>query len=270
MTPTTEPAANPPAGACKHHSQLQPAPQPKCSCQGLLRPRRMHALSGLWMACFLVAHLAISITGWSPVAYQHNVDAIQGALAHLPGFTLVAIFVPLLFQGASGLYLLRKEGMKYSVKKCNRGGKLRFFLQRVTGLAILAFALFHVGTLHEWGLHAVYQATHLSVLSRFASGGLFQAGGTAFRSTVEGFGRFCATSAAGNVLVAVLSLLGVWATAFHAANGAWSGGVIWNLVAKPESKRRWGYFAVAIGVALSVAGTGAWYAFTLSRAARAL
>jgi succinate dehydrogenase / fumarate reductase cytochrome b subunit len=229
----------------------------------------MHAFCGLWMACFLTLHLAISITGWSPVAYQRNIDVIQGTLAHVPGFTLMAIFVPLLFQAVSGLYLLRKEGMKYSVKKCNRGGKQRFFLQRVTGLAILAFALFHVGTLHEWGLHAVYQATHLSALSRFASGGLFQAGGTAFRSTVEGFGRFCATSAAGNVLVAVLSLLGVWATAFHAANGAWSGGVIWNLVAKPESKRRWGYFAVAIGVALSVAGTGAWYAFTLSRAARA-
>ena len=126
---------------------------------------------------------------------------IQGTLAHLPGFTLVAIFLPLLFQAASGLYLLRKHGLKYSVKKCNRGGKLRFFLQRATGLAILAFAAFHVGTLHAWGLHAVYQATHLTALSRYANGGLFQAGGAAFRSTVEGFGSFCGTSVASNVLV---------------------------------------------------------------------
>ncbi len=270
MTPTTEPAAGRPAGGCKHHAELQPAPQPKCSCQGLLRPRRMHALCGLWMAAFLAAHLAIALTGWSPAAYRQNIDAIQGAIAHVPGFTLIAIFIPLGFQAASGLYLLRKEGMKFGVKKCNRGGKLRFFLQRVTGLAILAFLLFHVGTLHAWGLHAVYQATHLGALDRYAAGGLFQAGDAAFRSTVEGFGGSCGTSAAGNALVAALSLLGIWATAFHAANGAWSGGVIWGLLPTPESKRRWGRLAIAIGVLLLAAGTGAWYAFTMSSAARAL
>ena len=270
MMPTTEPAAARPASGCKHHHQLQTAPQPKCACQGLLRPRRMHALCGLWMACFLAAHLAIGATGWSPAAYRSNIDAIQGALAHVPGFTLLAVFAPLLFQASSGLYLLRKEGMKYNVKKCNRGGKLRFFAQRATGLALLAFALFHVATLHAWGLHAVCRATHLGALNRYADGGLFQAGGAAFRSTADGFGRFCGAWTAGNALVAVLSLLGVWATAFHAANGAWSGGVIWGLASAQESKRRWGYVCAAMGIALLALGTAAWCAFTLSDSARRL
>jgi succinate dehydrogenase / fumarate reductase cytochrome b subunit len=221
------------------------------------------------MACFLCAHLAIGVTGWSPAAYQINIGFIQNALAHLPGFALIAIFLPLLFQAASGLYLLRKEGMKYSVKKCNRGGKLRFFLQRVTGPAILAFAFFHVGTLHEWGLHRIYQTTHMAALNGYATGGLFQAG-SAFQSTVEGFANFCGASTAGNLLVAAFCLLGVWAAAFHTANGAWSGGVIWSLVPTPESKRRWGYVCVAMGMVLFAAGTAAWYAFTLSTAARAL
>jgi len=263
MTPTTGLAGN-----CKHHAGLQPAPQPKCSCQGLLRPRRMHALCGFWMACFLCAHLAIGVTGWSPAAYQSNIALIRKALAHLPGFTLVAILLPLLFQAVSGLYLLRREGMKYSVKKCNRGSKVRFFLQRLTGPVLLAFALFHVWTLHEWGLHRIYQATHMAALGRYATGGLFQAG-AAFRSTVEGFGDFCGASAAGNFLVALACLLGVWAAAFHVANGAWSGGVVWNLLPKPESKRRWGYVCAAIGFVLFVVSTAAWYAFTLSDAARA-
>jgi succinate dehydrogenase hydrophobic anchor subunit len=223
----------------------------------------------LWIACFLFAHLAIGVTGWSPLAYQRNIDAIQGALGRLPGFTLDAIFLPLLLQAVSGLYLLRKEGMKYGVKKCNRGGRLRFFLQRATGLAILGFALFHVGTLHEWGLHAVYRATHLGALSRYAAGGLFQAGGAAFQSTVEGFGTFCGNRSPGNWMVAAFCLLSIWATAFHAANGAWSGGIIWKLASTPEAKRRWRYVSTAIGVVLIVAGTVAWYAFTLSRAARA-
>jgi succinate dehydrogenase / fumarate reductase cytochrome b subunit len=153
----------------------------------------------------------------------------------------VAIALPLLFQFASGLYLLRKHGMKYSVKKCNRGGKLRFFLQRASGLTILAFTLFHAGTLH---------------------GGRFRHGAEAFRSTVEGFNGFGGG-------VAIFCLLGVWAAAFHAANGAWSGGIIWNVAATPESKRRWGYVCAAIGVVLIGLGTVAWCAFTLSAAARA-
>ena len=70
-------------------------------------------------------------------------------------------------------------------------------------------------------------------------------------------------------MVTALCLLGVWAAAFHAANGAWSGAVIWNLAAAPESKRRWGYACIAAGVALFLMGTVAWYAFTLSGAARA-
>lgn len=268
MTPTTEPAANRPPGDSAQIPQLQMAPQPKCSCKGLLRPRRMHALAGLWMTGFLFAHLAIVVTGWSPAAYGRNASFIQGTLAGLPAFTMVAIFLPLLFQTVSGLYLLRKEGMRYNVKKCNRGGKVRFFLQRVTGLVILAFGLFHLGTIHEWGLHTVYRATHLSALSGYSAGGLFQAGAP-FRSTAQAFGRFCGTSAAGNLLVAAFLLLGIWAAVFHTANGAWTGAGIWNLIPTPESKRRWRFVCIAIGTVLFVAGTVAWSAFTLSSAARA-
>jgi succinate dehydrogenase / fumarate reductase cytochrome b subunit len=208
----------------------------------------MHALGGLWMGCFLLSHLAIGVSGLSPLAYRGNTDFLRTILAPLPAIALVAIALPLLFQFASGLYLLRKEGMKYGVRKCNRGGKLRFFLQRATGLAILAFTLFHAGTLRGWGWH---------------NGGLFRNGAAAFGSTVEGFRGFGGG-------VAVLCLLGIWAAAFHAANGAWSGGIIWSVAPAPESKRRWGHVCTVIGVVLIALGTVAWYAFTLSSAARAI
>ncbi len=259
MTPAIESAAN----GCRHNSQLQQQPRPACKCQRLHWPRRMHALGGLLMGCFLIAHLAVGVTGLSPQAWQRNTRI----LVELPIILTIAIWLPLLGQIVSGLWLLRKEGIKYRVKKCSRGGKLRFFLQRVTGLAILAFALFHIGTLHPWGLHAAYQATHISALGRYADAGLFQADGAAFRSTVEGFSRFCGTAAAGNWIVAALCLLGIWSAVFHTANGAWSGAIVWNLAATPTSKRRWGHVCAAIGIVLFALGTVAWYAFTLSDAA---
>jgi succinate dehydrogenase/fumarate reductase cytochrome b subunit len=256
------------ASSCKHHFEVQQPEKPVCACKGLLWPRRTHALCGLLAGCFLVLHLIIGATGLSPAAYQGNIDLIHSVVGRLPTMTAAGIFLLFLYQAASGIYLLRKEGIRYNVKKCNRGSKLNFFLQRLTGMVILAFLLFHVGTMHEWGLHAVYRVTHWAVLQRYAAGSLFQPQGAAFRSTAEAFGTFCGAWSLGNGLVAGFLLLGIWATAFHAGNGAWTGAVIWKLAPTPEAKRIVHFVRLAVVGVLFLAGTVAWYSFTLSHAAR--
>ena len=56
----------------------------------------------------------------------------------------VLVFLPLATLVPFGLYLLFKAGLRYNVKKCKRGGKLRFFLQRVSAVVILGFIAFHL------------------------------------------------------------------------------------------------------------------------------
>jgi succinate dehydrogenase / fumarate reductase cytochrome b subunit len=227
---------------CAHHGTAAAAAGPKCACRRLVGPRRIHALNGAWLVLFLTVHLLIGASGAWPERYQRNVETVR-ALARIPGLDAILIFLPLLAQALSGLYLLRQEGIRYAVKRCNRGGQVRFFLQRTTAMAILAFVVVHVGTLHGWG---------------YGEAGLFRAG-DAFRSTA---------AALRTAWAAGFTLLGTGAAVFHAANGACTGALVWNLLPSPEKKRRWGLVCLALGLALAVAGAAAWYAFTWSSAAR--
>ena len=118
--------------ACVHHPLELYQPEPGCKCGKLRPPRKLHALTGFWLALFVTAHLAICLTGTNPHWYQSTVNLVDRWLGYLP-LAMLLIFVPLLLQAASGLYLVFKEGMKYDIKRCDRGGKLRFFLQRLSG-----------------------------------------------------------------------------------------------------------------------------------------
>jgi succinate dehydrogenase / fumarate reductase cytochrome b subunit len=73
-----------------------------------------------------------------------------------------------------------------------------------------------------------------------------------------------------NAALMIFMLLGTLAAAFHAANGAWSGALVWNLLPGADDKRRWGYLCLGFGIALAAAGAIGWYAFTLSLNARLL
>ncbi len=244
-------AAGASAKACTHHLLQVQGPQPGCKC-GKLRPaRKLHALTGLWLALFVSAHLAICLTGLRPRQYQGAVDLIHRGLAYLPGAVLLLVLLPLLLQAASGLYLAVKEGMKYDIKRCDRGGKLRFFVQRLSGLAILAFLLVHVASMNGRLPFA---------LRGYASGGLHN--GAAFASAASAFRPW--TSPAANVITVAFLLTGIVGVAFHAANGALSGAILWKVVESPRGKACWRYVCTGVWIALSAMGTVAWYAFTLS------
>jgi succinate dehydrogenase / fumarate reductase cytochrome b subunit len=267
---TSQPEQNVAAHICRHHPAQ--AERPACACQRLFWPRRIHALTGALLICFLLVHFSVCITGLHPSSYQHSVDSIGAMLVHLPGLVLLTIFLPLIAQASTGLFLLKKEGMRYNVKKCNRGGKLRFFSQRISALVILGFVVMHVGVLHQWGFHLLYRLTHAPFLSRYAGSGLFQSHQTAFASTALAFREALgsgSSATAGNWCMMFLLLLGVWATAFHAANGAWTGGIIWKLTDRSTTSR-WSGFCLLLGILLMLTGTVAWYAFTFSAHARAV
>ena len=71
---------------------------------------------------------------------------LQALLAEAPWLPAL-IFLPLAVAAGFGGYLLLQAGVRYNVKKCNRGGKLRYWLQRVTAVAVLLFVGLHVWSL---------------------------------------------------------------------------------------------------------------------------
>jgi succinate dehydrogenase / fumarate reductase cytochrome b subunit len=244
------------AKVCVQHPLQLHQPEPGCKCGKLRLPRKVHAITGFWLAVFVTVHLAICLTGINPRQYQGTVNLLHRWLGYLPGVVLLLVILPLLLQAASGLYLVVKEGMRYDIKRCNRGGKPRFFLQRFSGLAILAFLLFHVGSVYGWGSGFAHQET----VARLLGGGLPE--GNAFLYTASAFRPW--TSPAANLLTIAVLLAGILGTAFHAANGALSGAILWKVVESSRGKSWFGYACAGGGIALAAMGMVAWHAFTLS------
>jgi hypothetical protein len=123
--------------------------------------------------------------------------------------------------------------------------------------------------LHAWGLHLLYRVTHWDALTRYTATGLFHSE-DAFASTVQGFSSLWSAGSmahGANVIGMFLLLGGIWAAAFHVANGAWSGALLWKILPTPKSKQFWRVICFILGIALAGAGSLAWYAFTLAPSA---
>ena len=116
--------------------------------------RRLHSLLGLVFGGYVTVHLIVNFSGFWPKAYQQNVDKIHSLEPMLPVIEIAAIFAPLLFHIIYGIYIAN-AGVKFNTTKYNYGGNVRYFLQRITAYVLLAFLIYHVGTLHKWGLALV-------------------------------------------------------------------------------------------------------------------
>lgn len=226
------------AAVCATPHHAKPASH-SCSCQSVKLPRKIHAASGAVFGIFLVAHLLLNSSALERTHFRGTIDFVHSIIHNLPGITLVLVFIPLLIQICTGLYLVYKDGLKYTPNGCTRGSKPRFFLQRVTGLVILAFVILHLGTLHGWSFAPVM---------RGASGPL------------AGYNPHHLFPAAGWI-TGILYLICVWGAAYHLCNGAITGSMVWGVV-KKDPARMWLRRACAVaGILLAIFGTLAWFAF---------
>jgi succinate dehydrogenase / fumarate reductase cytochrome b subunit len=231
--------------------------KPACKCGKLRPPRKLHTAIGLWLALFVCLHFAICLTGIHPAGYNAAVAALRHSLVRLPGAVLLLVLLPMSLQAASGVFLLAKEGVSYNVKRCDRGGKLRYFIQRWSGIAMLAFLLTHISAMRGWGSSA------LGFLGRSAAAHSLSpvTAPTSFEYTAAALHPW--SPALGSVTAGFL-LFGVLLTVYHIANGAWTGSILWKIVQTEEGKTRMGYLAAFAGVILLAMGVMAWYAFSLS------
>jgi succinate dehydrogenase / fumarate reductase cytochrome b subunit len=199
----------------------------------------MHSLAGLAFALFIGVHFLTGASALSPHAFQENANLLRALAAHIPGIEFIAVGLPLLALIALGGRLLVEAGLSPARKRCDRGGKLRYFLQRVSALVILTFVLYHVATMNGWGI----------------GGGLFDPA-RPFDSAVA--------AVRANAAVSAFYLLAILAVSYHLANGLWTGAIAWGVVTTEPAKRLWERACLAFGIALCSTGLAAWYAFVVA------
>lgn len=214
--------------------------------------RRVHSLMGLVFGAYVTVHLLVNATGFWPRAYQQNVDHIHSLEPMLPLIEIVAIFIPLLIHALYGIYITW-AGVKFNTMKYNYGGNVRYTMQRWAGIVLLLFLIYHVGTLHKWGL----------ALFGVKGYPLFNGQNAAYQSTAAAI-KTPYHSAALNVAVIGFYLLGTWSAVFHWANGLWTSAIAWGLTTTANSQRKWGHVCFMFGCGMFLIGTMAWVAFGVS------
>ncbi len=254
---------------CGHHTEESTVPQQAeaavaapCKCQKLRWVRRTHSACGLVFGVFVAEHMAATALGLRPQLFEQYIGGVHAGLRQTPWLEIL-VFLPLLTLVPFGLFLLAKSGLRYDVKKCKRGGKLRFFLQRLSALAILAFIAFHLLTLKDWGpWSAGTEAPSTAVLTTAAA-----PAPKAFAASVRQVWSFLPsgnTTSALRFAVIAFYLLGTVAVIYHLANGLCTGAIAWNLTPSAALQQRSVWVCISFGILLLVFGVAGWYAFIVT------
>jgi succinate dehydrogenase / fumarate reductase cytochrome b subunit len=196
--------------------------------------RRLHSLSGI-----------VPIGGFLAFHLFENSQALRGADAYnemthklqsMPMAVAAEIFIialPLLFHGVFGLFITGTA--KPNVFTNAHVRNVMYFLQRVTGVIVFAFILFH------------YWTTRLVQLHDHESLNLF--------NQVQ--------AAVANPWIYAFYIAGILSATFHLANGIWSFSIVWGLTIGPKAQRRMMYISIAVFLALSALGLRSIAAFRL-------
>jgi succinate dehydrogenase / fumarate reductase cytochrome b subunit len=189
--------------------------------------RRLHSLMGLLpVGAFLVFHLWEN--SQSRLGAAHYNERVVGALKglnYLPVIELVLIALPLLFHAGYGLAIIgsgRAEPLRYGFLR-NR----LYWLQRVSGVALILFLLLHVGL------------TRIAGLLDPAIG-------------ADLFGHM--QQALSQPMLFALYLAGLLLAVFHLANGLSTAAIAWGLTASAEAQRRFGWLCTGTGLLLAALG----------------
>ncbi len=194
--------------------------------------RRLHSLLGLLpVGGFLVFHLWENSQSRFGARYYN--DRVVGALQEINYLLLIEIFVialPILFHAGYGLVIMssgRWEPIRYPWLH-----NWMYVFQRISGVIILLFLLFHVGLTRVWAMfHAPIQDNLFAHMQQLLS----------------------------DPLILVAYALGMIISVLHLCNGLWTMAVVWGVTSTPRAQRGWFWICMSLAFVLSAMGLhGLW------------
>jgi succinate dehydrogenase / fumarate reductase cytochrome b subunit len=194
--------------------------------------RRLHSLSGIVpVGGFLAFHLYENYSATlGPAAYNRMTRTLQETRFAL-ALEIAVIVFPLLFHGVYGLFITGTARPNVVTNRYVRNWM--YFLQRVTGVILFAFVIFHL-----WTTRFVDIRNHEEV-------DLF---------------RLMESSVA-NPWIYAFYVLGIVSATFHLANGIWSFSIVWGLTVGPRAQQRMMWVSAAVFITLSFIGIRSIQAF---------
>jgi succinate dehydrogenase / fumarate reductase cytochrome b subunit len=199
--------------------------------------RRIHSLLGLLpVGAFLLFHLWEN--SQSRFGREHYNTYVVEKIQNTNYVFLLEIFVialPILFHGIYGTYILWKG--KSNLRTYAYFRNWIWWLQRVSGVAILAFLTFHVGGTR--------------ILAIFDAG-----------ARQDMFGHMKALLS--NPVILVVYLIGLVLAIFHFCNGLWSMSITWGLATTERAQKTVQVIAAVAFVVITALGIHGLMGFFIS------
>ena len=205
--------------------------------------RKLHQLTGIVpLGFFFGVHMFTNAKAMNGAEIFNDAVADIGHLPFLLFIEIFGIFIPLLFHSIYGIVVSAES--KANVLSYGYGRNWLYLFQRLTGIFLFGFILFHL--LHlRFGLFGGFGLTDIAV-----AGNADQA----FAIVARDFK---------SVGILTLYVLGVAATAWHLGYGIFLFAVDWGLVVGEKAQKMALYVCAFIG--LSLFGLGANAAFSFVR-----
>lgn len=206
--------------------------------------RRLHSFLGLMpLGGYLVFHLATNAAIMDgSETYQRRSDQIQ-TLG--PTTVLVVgwlfILLPILLHGLIGLVIVTRG--KRNVLSYPYRENFRYTLERLTGVIVFFFVLWHVFHMNGWFHYAWWE--------KYISGPL---GGGEFDPAKA---TTAAAAIQSSLLVSIVYFVGTLSAVYHFSNGIWTAGITWGVWATPRAQRWANMVCLLLGIGVAVIGVGA-------------
>ena len=205
--------------------------------------RRLHSLSGLIpVGAYMIVHLLVNASLLNgPGTFQSNVYQIHSLGRLLPIVEWLFIFLPILFHGVVGVWIVYTGKSNTDVYRYSANWRYR--LQRISGMIAFAFIFFHVLHLHGW-FHSDW----------WKSGVLEPMGLGQFRPYNAASSL---SEAMSGVVWPIFYFIGIVACVYHLANGVWTMGITWGVWVSPKAQATASRICAAAGILLLLIGLSA-------------
>lgn len=202
--------------------------------------RRLHSLLGIVpLGGFLFFHLFENskVLG-GPEAFNRMAEEI-GTQPYISIVEWFVLFLPILYHGYYGVLIATDAKRTLRHTNYNPIGTLRFYIQRATGIILIAFLAYHVYSTRIT-IHYLQQAVDA-------------AGNTLIHPTYD----FMVQHFHHAPWVVPFYALGITCAAYHLANGIWSFSIVWGITAKKRTQDLC-LLLVSAPVFCIVVGMGTW------------
>jgi succinate dehydrogenase / fumarate reductase cytochrome b subunit len=198
---------------------------------------RIHSITGVMpVGYYMVQHLVLNFNSvFGPEKFNAVIDFFEG----LPKVFLLAlevgmIWLPLLFHAIYGLFIISRAENNYLTTKYKWSQNKMFFLQRVSGLVVFFYLIYH-------------SITTTGV--KYVTGNAENVKYNAMSEKLH------------HPIVLLIYIVGILGASYHLGYGIWNFCIRWGITVKEDAQLRIQKISAVVFVALTLLGWGALVGF---------